>query len=64
MTKLIGWTFILLSPFVGGTLALALVYQLMGGKNWEVLFVAASGAWVLLYCLWFDGSKYQRNLLK
>lgn len=64
MTKLIGWTFVLLCPFIGGTMGLALIYHVLTGRPWETLFVVASGVWVLLFCLWFDGSKYQRNLLK
>lgn len=63
MTKFIGWTFVLLSPFFGASLVLSFAYHLLTGNSWELLFGVISVVWVLAYCLWFDGSKYQRNLI-
>lgn len=63
MTKLIGWLFIALNPFTGIPLGIGLVYNMITGKPWEILYIVITGGWVLLFCLWFDGSKYQRGLL-
>ncbi len=63
MTKLIGWTFVLLNPFMGVPLGLCFVYHLLTGRPWEIVYISITGLWVLFYCLWFDGSKYQRGLL-
>jgi len=63
MTKLIGWTFVLLNPFMGVPFGLCLVYNQLTNRPWEVVFLVMTGTWILLFCLWFDGSKYQRGLI-
>ena len=65
-TKIVGWTFIFLCPFVGGNLLL-----IMGLEWWDLIshdmginaMIASSVAWLILFCAWFDGSKYQRDLI-
>lgn len=63
MNKLIGWMFILLNPITGGSFLAGMVYQLVCGGRWEVAGIIISGVWIMLFCLWFDGSRYQRSLL-
>ena len=48
---------------MGIPMGLCLVYNQLTGRPWEVLFIAVTGSWILLYCLWFDGSKYQKGLM-
>ena len=63
MTKLIGWIFIALNPFTGGAFLAGMAYQLAFGGSWEVAGITIAGSWIVLYCLWFDGSRYQRSLV-
>jgi len=63
MTKLIGWTFFLLNPIMGGSFLAGMLIQYFFGIRWEVAGITICGLWVILYCLWFDGSKYQRSLI-
>ena len=64
MKKVIGWTFIALNPFTGIPMGIGLAYNYFTGRPWELLFITLTGLWILLYCLWFDGSTYQRNLMQ
>ena len=63
MRKVIGWSFFLMNPFMGIPLGLCFVYNLLTGRPWEVLYITVTCSWILLYCLWFDGSKYQKGLM-
>ena len=63
MTKAIGWIFFLLNPFTGGSFLLGMIYSYYLGGSWEVPGIVISGLWIVLYCLWFDGSRYQRGLV-
>ena len=63
MNKLIGWMFMLLNPITGGSFLAGMVYQSVYGGRWEVAGIIISGVWIMLFCLWFDGSRYQRSLL-
>ena len=63
MNKIIGWTFILMSPFMGGPLLVGLLMKHLYGYSFEIVSGSIMVVWVLLFCLWFDGSKYQKGLL-
>jgi hypothetical protein len=63
--KIVGWTFFLMCPFVGGPLAIVAVLsalEVITPEAWPVLYGGWSVIWVVLYALWFDGSKYQLRL--
>lgn len=63
MTNLIGWMFVLLNPITGGSFLAGMAIQLLYGGSWPTIGLVIGGVWILMFCLWFDGSKYQRNLV-
>ena len=65
-TKIVGWTFLFLSPLIGGNLLVIMCLGLMDIITHDTgmyVFGISSVAWVILFCAWFDGSKYQRDLI-
>ena len=63
-TKIIGWTFVLICPFMGGAF-ITMAYILYNGLPTEYIskyFLWYSIIWFLLYSIWFEGSKYQKIL--
>lgn len=49
-------------PFVGGNLGAVMaleVLDLISHDTGKMLLVATSLAWLVLWALWFDGSKFQ-----
>lgn len=60
--KIVGWSFVLMCPFVGGNLGAVMaleVLDLISHDTGKMLLVATSLAWLVLWALWFDGSKFQ-----
>ena len=65
MKTVIGWTFLLLSPFFLGAFILIAIGNVMGLAPADFMptaFPSYTIAWILFYVSWFDGSKYQKNL--
>ena len=63
MTRLIGAVFVLLCPWVGGSLLVAAIVSNWTGHDAAMIgFGVWSVVWTILYALWFDGSKYQHSL--
>lgn len=64
MLKVVGILFVMMCPFIAGLAPVALVHSYFNltQDQFYPLFSAYSLAWVLLYCLWFDGSRCQRSL--
>lgn len=62
-TRAVGILFVFLCPFVGGPLVIASVASVWVGHDAALMgFAVWTVVWVLMYCLWFDGSKYQRSI--
>ena len=65
MKRLIGWTFVLISPlFLGAFILLALgnMIGIAPADFMPTAFVSYTVVWLMMYVTWFDGSKYQKNL--
>ena len=60
MNRLIGWTFILLSPLVAGVPAVAFVTLELFHSDPSNPIVIYLVFWAILFATWFDDSKYQR----
>ena len=60
LTKIIGYTYFFLCPFIGGMLPYITISWIMG-EDYMPLFAWHSMIWVCMFPA-FDGSKYQRSL--
>ena len=64
MKRVIGWLFLLLSPFMLGAILeiMLLNYLEVSHDHYGVLVSSYVFSWVFLFATWFDGSKYQNSL--
>lgn len=64
MKTIIGLTFVLMCPFLGGLFPFVLFGYILEYSYDQicVAFAIYTWIWILGYILWFDGSKYQRIL--
>jgi hypothetical protein len=62
MNRLIGWTFILLSPLMLGVPAIAAVTLELFHLDPSTPIIIYLVSWTILFVVWFEDSKYQRAL--
>lgn len=63
MKKFIAWLFILMAPFMLGTLITIIISGRVLHLSPENIAVAIqSFVWLILYATWFEDSEYQRML--
>ncbi len=62
LEKTVGWTFLILFPFIGGTALfplLTLGLKLITVQEIGPILTSWLAIWSLLYMTWFSNSKYQ-----
>jgi hypothetical protein len=61
--KLIGYLFVILCPFICGLFPFGVYGTVTNNYDFAyILFGIYSWIWLLIYILWFDGSKLQKSL--
>ena len=61
--RLFGYAFVIMCPFLGGFFPFGVWGTLANEYDSAMGYFGVYGfAWVIIYALWFDGSKLQRSL--